>query len=927
MEIPNNSVGKAFVNELARLLQIFVNSGGTETEVLYSFSILPTLLLQKPKYKCTYKEASQHLRRRLELWDEKNLDLLMEEGQCIQQQFRTKVRGGQLLGEEDLARRFGSRMSMGRVHEALRMLTEDRPESVSGVLQVDDVVNLKNGSSASVKDLLEEKHPRGQPASTSALMSGECPVVNEIQFEALTPALVQKVAKQCQGSAGPSGLDSDAWRRLVTSFKGASSTLCQALADLTRLIAMRSLKAEALTPFLACRLIALNKNPGVRPIGVCEVVRRIAAKAILRVIGDDIEEACGFLQKCSGCPAGLEAAVHAMQQMYEEESTEGILLVDAKNAFNSLNREAALHNVKYLCPSLSTVLKNCYQAPSRLFVSGGGELASEEGTTQGDPLSMPFYALATIPLIKHLQLHHPAVRQVWLADDSAGAGRLRALRQWWDTIVETGKRYGYNTNSDKTCLLVHPNLLVEAQELFSGTGVQIVMEGTRYLGSAIGERSFINSFMVQKVEEWQKELEALTRFARTEPHAAFCALTQGLRSRYTYICRTVPTATKVVSALDAHLEEKFLPTITGHHRFTADELSLLRLPARLGGIGLPSLSATADADLAAASSMTSAQVKEILLQNVPHETPTFAEVHIAAIKAKNFSAKQRRRTEVDTINKLMDDSSLDKRQLSLLSSKGVSAWLTVLPLQQHGFWLSKREFRDALALRYDWSLDAVPVKCVCGEPFCPNHAMVCPFGGYPTIRHNELRDFFGNLLSEVCHDVVTEPQLSPLSGEVFEHRSTNTSQEARLDVKARGFWSRQEDTFFDVRVFHPNASSYLDTSPDELFRRHERQKQLEYEERIVNVEHGSFCPLVFTTNGAVGPLCNRFLQRLSALLSDKEHAEYSTTMAWIRCRVSFALLRNAVMCIRGSRSTCGKPCRNTDREVCIAESGISAASQ
>ena len=93
--------------------------------------------------------------------------------------------------------------------------------------------------------------------------------------------------------------------------------------------------------------------------------------------------------------------------MYKDESTEGILLVDAKNAFNSLNREAALHNVQYLCPVLSTCLRNCYQTPSRLFVSGGGELASREGTTQGDPLSMPFYALATVPFIQYLHRKHP----------------------------------------------------------------------------------------------------------------------------------------------------------------------------------------------------------------------------------------------------------------------------------------------------------------------------------------------------------------------------------------------------------------------------------------------------------------------------------------------------------------------------------------
>ena len=53
-----------------------------------------------------------------------------------------------------------------------------------------------------------------------------------------------------------------------------------------------------------------------------------------------------ILQKCSGLPAGQEAAVHAMQKLYEDQSVEGLLLVDAKNASNSMNRKAALHNVQ-----------------------------------------------------------------------------------------------------------------------------------------------------------------------------------------------------------------------------------------------------------------------------------------------------------------------------------------------------------------------------------------------------------------------------------------------------------------------------------------------------------------------------------------------------------------------------------------------------
>ena len=83
-------------------------------------------------------------------------------------------------------------------------------------------------------------------------------------------------------------------------------------------------------------------------------------KAILMVIGNDIQEAAGTLQLCAGQPAGIEAAIHAARQLYDDDSTEGLLLVDASNAFNQLNRQAALHNISTLCPPLATVLQNTY---------------------------------------------------------------------------------------------------------------------------------------------------------------------------------------------------------------------------------------------------------------------------------------------------------------------------------------------------------------------------------------------------------------------------------------------------------------------------------------------------------------------------------------------------------------------------------------
>ena len=101
------------------------------------------------------------------------------------------------------------------------------------------------------------------------------------------------------------------------------------------------------------------------------------------------------------------------------------------------------------------------------------------------------------------------------------------------------------------------------------------------------------------------------------------------------------------------------------------------------------------------------------------------------------------------------------------------------------------------------------VSCVCGKAFSTDHATVCSFGGYPTIRHNELRDVIGDLLSEVCHNVAVEPVLQKLIGEVFTSKTANSSQEARADVGATGFWTNQEDAFFDMRIFHANAPSYL----------------------------------------------------------------------------------------------------------------------
>ena len=134
-----------------------------------------------------------------------------------------------------------------------------------------------------------------------------------------------------------------------------------------------------------------------------------------------------------------------------------------------------------------------------------------------------------------------------------------------------------------------------------------------------------------------------------------------------------------------------------------------------------------------------------------------------------------------------------------------------------------------------------------------------------------------------------DPLLQPLNGEVSQARNTTTSEEARSDIRAAGYGTRMEDEFFDVRVFHAIAPSNRTKTIQQACVHHERLKQLVYEDRIVNVDRGSFCPLVFSTSGAISPLCDRFLKRLAGKIRQKDQSSYSGVTAYIRCRISFAL--------------------------------------
>ena len=186
-----------------------------------------------------------------------------------------------------------------------------------------------------------------------------------------------------------------------------------------------------------------------------------------------------------------------------------------------------------------------------MFV-GGEVLWFEEGTTQGDALSMPLYAMVTIPLIpliNHLGCTAD-VKQVWYVDDATAADRLSSIRCWWDNIQSSGPSFGYHANASKTWLICKEQYLSQASELFQDLDVNITALGRPYLGATLCFEEYYAQFVRMKVTEWQEELLLLAKVATTQPHATYAAFIHGFVNKFMFLSRTTPIKDPLVQPVE-----------------------------------------------------------------------------------------------------------------------------------------------------------------------------------------------------------------------------------------------------------------------------------------------------------------------------------------------------------------------------------------
>ena len=509
---------------------------------------------------------------------------------------------------------------------------------------------------------------------------------------------------------------------------------------------------------------------------------------------------------------------------------------------------------------------------------------------------MALYALGIKPLINHLanSVNNEDCAQCWFADDSSSGGKLTEIRKWWDVLFSVGPSYGYSPLPKKTVLIVKEAYKARAEEIFQGTEIKISSTGERHMGAWVGSTAHKNKYVSDKIEKWVEDVEEMARLAGDEPQAVYSCYTKAVSHRWSYVQRTIPGIKDLFKPLEEAIKEKLIPAIVG--RKVSDlERKIFTLPVRMGGMNILNPVETADAEYE-----SSRYITENLAQVIKNQETDLSNYNESESLDRIKKVKQEKEKRLNEVRDelLTHVNEKEKRLLDLAMEKGAGAWLNTSPIKSLGYVLNKREFRDSICLRYGWSIPDTPAYCQCGQKNSLDHTLTCSKGGYTIMRHNGIRDLEGELMQEVCKDVKIEPELLPV-GE--REMSGITQDKARLDVSGVGVWGTHERTFLDIKVFHPNCATYVNMDLERSYVHHENIKKRNYRERVLNVEHGSFTPIIFTTTGGAGPEAQRHHKRIAQLIALKRKEEYSSVIQYIRTRLRFNLLRSILVAIRGER--------------------------
>uniref|UniRef100_A0A8D9A4C8 Reverse transcriptase domain-containing protein n=1 Tax=Cacopsylla melanoneura TaxID=428564 RepID=A0A8D9A4C8_9HEMI len=249
---------------------------------------------------------------------------------------------------------------------------------------------------------------------------------------------------------------------------------------------------EIVTCIYGANLCALNKKDGgLRPIAVGCTFRRLCAKVCCTVYQEKCRNYFQPFQLGFGTRQGCESIIHATRTFIDENRGSDFVLlkIDYKNAFNCIERDVLLKEVKEHTPEMYPFLWQCYASPSMLFF-GHKTIPSQVGCQQGDPTSTLTFSLAIHPIVRMLK----SKLNLFYLDDGTLAGDPKTVLEDVNTLIRESKKIGLTINPTKCELHFISNIVdSEIQSQFESVmpGIRIVSpDALTLLGSPLCSEGF-----------------------------------------------------------------------------------------------------------------------------------------------------------------------------------------------------------------------------------------------------------------------------------------------------------------------------------------------------------------------------------------------------------------------------------------------------
>ncbi len=568
-------------------------------------------------------------------------------------------------------------------------------------------------------------------------------------------------------SAGTDGLRPQHLKDIISLSAGeAGRRALDAVTRLTNFMLAGKLNDEICELIYGASLCALTKKDGhIRPIAIGTTFRRLTSKIACYSVKSDMINYLLPRQTGFGVKFGSEGAVHAIRTYIRNprNASKVCLKVDVSNAFNSVERDVMLTEIKTKVPQIYHYLRQCYLKPTFLAF-GDKVIASKVGAQQGDPAGPLIFSLAIHPMVTQLNTE----LNIWYLDDGTLADTPDKVLSNLTFLKEKAKLLGLELNYEK-CELYFCNGSIDTDIVNSfkiiAPGIRIVSDDElELLGSPLHENG-IENFARRKFD---KIFLLINRLSSLQSHYAYFILKNCLAiPKLVYLLRCTPLwkYQNLLHEMDIQMKSA-LETLV-NVQMNTDQWIQSSLPVNFGGLGIRSLlEISLPAYLASVNGVKDIVSTLINIQDYDSEIPFYAEALSIWSDINNGALPENPKSQFswDQINikrivsELNFPNPVEQFRFQLLQNKMSGAWLNAIPSPNIGTFLNDDVIRTCIGLRLGTKI-CRPFECACGFAVdaLGRHALHCKKNSGKFFRHANLNRIIHQSLASIHQSSLLEP--------------------------------------------------------------------------------------------------------------------------------------------------------------------------